>query len=101
MNTAVNDLSLDEPSPVWLVSANDLLSGSVVYLAEDNEWTRDISQAFQFDDQAVTTSLLEELEVDQSVVLSPLVVGATRHPDNALTLTHFRNRYRESGPTHL
>jgi len=63
MNAVAKDIFPNNAVSVWLISANDLLSGQVVYQ-------------------------------------SPLIVDAHLHTDKTLTLTHFRNRFRESGPTH-
>ena len=100
MNAVAEDILTDDAISVWLLSANELLSGQVVYLTTNQQWSRDILDAHQYDDHAVAAQALEALEADQSVVLSPLIVDARRHVDKTLTMTHFRNRFRESGPTH-
>ncbi len=100
MNAVAKDIFPNNAVSVWLISANDLLSGQVVYQASSDLWTRDINDAHQYDERAAASEVLETLETDQSVVLSPLIVDAHLHTDKTLTLTHFRNRFRESGPTH-
>jgi len=85
---------------VQIVSANNLLSGNIVYLTPDKGWSRELTEALLIDQPDTASELLETLEADQSVVLSPIVIDALLHRDGSIELSHFRNKFRESGPTH-
>lgn len=92
---------ISEATPLWLISANDLLLGDVVYLAEQNEWTRDLGEASCFDSQPAAEQARLAAEDQHDKVVGPIVVGASyRTDEKALMLNHFRDRFRESGPTH-
>lgn len=90
-----------EATPLWLISANDLLSGEVVYLADQAEWTRELAQAVCIDNEQAAEQARQSAELQHDKIVGPIVVGATYHAgENKLMLNHFRDRFRDSGPTH-
>lgn len=99
MNKTLTQAPL-ESTPVWLISANDLLEGGVVYLTEKSEWSRSLSSARIIKDKETAAELLADIEKNQTFVVSPFSVNACLSLSGDLTLPHFRDRYRESGPTH-
>jgi len=89
-----------EQNSLWLISANELLSGDVIYLTSTGDWSRSLSDALCVDDKSAVASKVQQLEAEQNRVLGPILVEARVNPDGTLALQHFRDRFRESGPTH-
>lgn len=85
---------------VWLISANDLLSGEVIYLTATGDWSRNLNDALCREDKNVVATEVTELETQQNRVLGPTLVEACINPDGTCVLQHFRDRFRDSGPTH-
>ncbi len=92
--------SIAEANTVWLISANDLLMGDVVYMTQKIEWSRVLTEAFPMGEKSVALSNLTNVVSDQSIVLGHTLVEASLHADGALSLSHYRDRIREGGPTH-
>lgn len=92
---------MSEATPLWLISANDLLSGEVVYLADQGKWTNELAQAVCIDDKQEAEKARQSAELQHDKIVGPIVVGATYHAEkNELMFNHFRDRFRDSGPTH-
>ena len=98
--TRKEKVSSPEQGSVWLISANDLLSGDVIYLTELGDWSRNLVDALCREDKSVVTAEVTELEMQQNRVLGPILVEACVNSDGSLALQHFRDRFRDSGPTH-
>jgi hypothetical protein len=50
-------------------------------------------------EKSVAVSHLTNVVSDQSIVLGHTLVEASLHADGALSLSHYRDRIREGGPT--
>ncbi|MFT6301410.1 MAG: hypothetical protein ACI9XK_004343 [Granulosicoccus sp.] len=98
-NYSLAKLSITGADAIWLISANDLLTGGVVYMTPTSGWSRVLSDAFTISEKSVALSHLANLVSDQSIVLGHTLVEANLHTDGALTLSHYRDRIREDGPT--
>ena len=81
-----------------VVTANHLTEGDVVYLTEDDEWTRHLSEAEIITDEAHAQlrQLQAEAETDTvvGVYLADVTPGASG-PEP----THFREDFRRTGPS--
>lgn len=84
---------------VNLISANDLVQGTIVYLTESSQWDRSITSARKIEDHETATAVLTDIELTQQSVVSPYIVNATLSPEGNPMPTHFRDQFRESGPT--
>lgn len=98
-NTSLARLSFSEASTVWLISANDLHNGYVVYLTPVFDWSRELSVAFTIGDKSTALSHLANIATDESTVVSQTLVEAGIETDGTLSLLHYRDRIREAGPT--
>lgn len=82
-----------------LITANDLLSGEVVYLTASGAWSRSPDNAEMLhDDSTEAQRLAEVLEADTSVI-GPYLAQATRRDDGAIVPSHFREVFRTTGPS--
>ncbi len=81
-----------------VVTANALIEGDVIYLTDNDIWTRDLSQAELITDEA--HAQLRLLDASQQVAevvgayLADAIVG-----DNGPAPTHFREEFRRTGPS--
>ncbi len=81
-----------------VVTANALLEGDVVYLAEDGRWVRDHHEAELLDDEAhAQLRLLHAQGMDDEVV-GPYLADAVEGP-NGPEPVHFREAFRTRGPS--
>lgn len=83
-----------------ILTANDLLSGGVVYLTSQNNWSPFISQA-HVSDGAATNEHLESVgyqaEAEQ-IIVGPFLIAVTI--ENGIPRpTRFRERLRVNGPS--
>ena len=83
---------------VQIITANDLLSGEVVYLSASGKWSPDHGDAVMFDDIQADTRLAEVQKLDTSVV-GPYLAGATQGGGDAPSPIHFREVFRTKGPS--
>lgn len=97
------DQTINEHSgtSAWVLSANDLLLGDLVYLDANHQWTHELVKAKIMEGKEAAEKTLQDIasSIDNVVVgaeLSPVLV----HADNTLEFTRLRDRFREAGPTH-
>jgi hypothetical protein len=87
-----------KPFTPKVVTANALIEGDVVYLAADDSWTRELSQAELLEDEAVADERLlfasAQTETVVGVYLADAVAG-----DEGPEPTHFREDFRRTGPS--
>ncbi|SFC04459.1 DUF2849 domain-containing protein [Tropicimonas isoalkanivorans] len=81
-----------------IVTANALLEGDVVYLTEDNRWSRSHSDAELLEDEAHATLRLLEAERQQNVIVGAYLADAKAGPDGPEPV-HFRESFRSRGPS--
>lgn len=82
-----------------VITANDLLSGEVVYLTKSGQWSPNHSDAILIDDISTGNERLDEIQnLDMSVV-GPYLADAARSGDDASTPIHFREVFRTKGPS--
>lgn len=80
-----------------IITANDLLSGEVVYLSDAGKWSREHGDAALLGNVQADARLSEVQKSDPSVV-GPYLAGATQR-DDAPSPIHFREVFRTKGPS--
>ncbi|MFV0359163.1 DUF2849 domain-containing protein [Tropicimonas sp.] len=81
-----------------IVTANALLEGDVVYLTEDDRWSRLHSEAELIEDEAHATIRLLDAERQQGIVVGAYLADARSGPDGPEPV-HFREGFRSRGPS--
>ncbi len=79
------------------VTANDLLTGEVVFLAADGRWVVDLARAGFVCDPVEAGVRLASAEADGGRVVGAYLAAATTR--NAPVPAHFRERFRATGPS--
>ena len=80
-----------------VVTANDLREGHNVWMTE-NGWSRDPADATLYEDEAIADLALLEAKGQANLVVGPYLVEARRGP-NGPEPAHFREAFRQSGPS--
>ncbi len=88
---------MSQPARVQYVTANDLLTGEVVFLASDGGWVPDLAGAMFFSDPDEGAIRLTQAEADGARVVGPYLADAA--DDCAKLPMHFRERFRATGPS--
>ncbi|EAQ01872.1 hypothetical protein OB2597_00605 [Pseudooceanicola batsensis HTCC2597] len=81
-----------------VVTANALLEGDVVYLTEDDRWTRDLNEAELLTDEAVAEVRLLDASRRQSEIVGAYLADMAPG-DAGPQPTHFREDFRRTGPS--
>lgn len=81
-----------------VVTANALLEGDVVYLAEDDSWVRDHREAELIDDEAHAQLRLLHAQGREKEVVGPYLADAVSAPGGPEPV-HFREAFRTRGPS--
>ena len=81
-----------------IVTANALLEGDVVYLTEDDRWTRDHAEAELIDDEAHAAIRLLDAQGQRDVVVDVYLAEARAGSDGPEPV-HFRDVFRTRGPS--
>lgn len=80
-----------------IVSANDLFDGDVVYLDDNNTWTRQLAKAAVASTADGAEALLHRA-TQPGLVIGPFLVDVSLE-DGAPEPQHFRDQFRERGPS--
>ncbi|NNL72590.1 MAG: DUF2849 domain-containing protein [Silicimonas sp.] len=81
-----------------VVTANALLEGDVVWLTEDDRWTRQMAEAELIEDEAVADDRLLFAMTQPDIVVGPYLADA-EPSDHGPAPTHFREIFRTRGPS--
>ncbi len=81
-----------------VVTANALLEGDVVWLTEDDQWTRRMDEAELIEDEAHAELRLLHADSQAHEVVGAYLVDAKRGA-NGPEPTHFRETFRTHGPS--
>jgi hypothetical protein len=81
-----------------VVTANDLIDGDAVWLTATDDWTRDMSQAELFDDEAVAQDRLLFAMSQADVVVGAYLADA-KATNKGPAPVHFRETFRTRGPS--
>ncbi|MCB1347896.1 MAG: DUF2849 domain-containing protein [Maritimibacter sp.] len=86
---------MSRKTPAQYVTANDLLTGEVLYLAADGGWVADIAGAALASDAGENANRLARAQGDEARVVGAYLADAAV---GAVAL-HFRERFRATGPS--
>lgn len=89
---------MSRPFTPKVVTANALLEGDVVYLTEDDRWSRRLEEAELIEDEAHAAIRLLDAERQRSVVVGAYLADAKLGPDGPEPV-HFREEFRRRGPS--
>lgn len=81
-----------------VVTANALLEGDVVYLTEDDRWSRNHHDAELIEDEAHAAIRLLFAEQQRQTVVGVYLADARQGP-NGPEPVHFREAFRTRGPS--
>lgn len=81
-----------------VVTANDLISGDVIYLATDGSWVRDLAAAHLLTDEGDANARLFEAETQPHIAVGAYLADATAG-DTGPAPSHFREDFRAKGPS--
>ncbi len=81
-----------------IVSANDLLKGDVIYLAQDGGWTRRLAAAALARTEAEAATLLERAEAQPHRAVGPFLADVALDGAEPRPL-HRRELFRARGPS--
>jgi hypothetical protein len=81
-----------------VVTGNALIEGDVIYLAEDDSWTRELSQAELLTDEAHAQLRLLDAQARAAEIVGAYLADVK--PDHGGPRpTHFREAFRRTGPS--
>lgn len=75
-----------------VVTGNDLFEGDVVYLAQNEDWTRCLSDAHIWREEAAAEAALARANLRQNEVVGPYLADVAEP-------LHFREEFRATGPS--
>ena len=82
----------------FVITANDLFDGEVVFWASATAWRRRLNDAHPFTDQAEAEAALAQVRADE--VVGAYIIDVTRNGDDGgLATTHIREAIRAQGPS--
>ncbi|WP_171207593.1 MULTISPECIES: DUF2849 domain-containing protein [unclassified Ruegeria] len=81
-----------------VVTANDLMEGDVIYLTEDDRWSRTLSEAELITDEAHAQLRLLDAERQANIIVGAYLADAIAG-ENGPEPTHFREDFRSTGPS--
>lgn len=81
-----------------VVTANALIEGDVVWLTEDDRWTRTMSEAELIEDEAHAEIRLLDAQRQANIVVGAYLADA-RAGEDGPEPTHFREAFRTRGPS--
>lgn len=90
---------MSRPFHPAVVTANDLRSGRVVWLAADGKWVDTLAHAELIEDEAIADLRLLAATGQSDRVVGPYLAAARAGPSGPEP-THFRERFRRDGPSY-
>ena len=82
-----------------VITANDLLSGEVVYLTTAGKWSPVHGDAILFDGIIMANARLADVQVSDSSIVGAYLAGATLERNLVSSPVHFREIFRTKGPS--
>lgn len=89
---------MPRPFTPKVVTANDLITGDVIYLAQDGSWVRCLADAALLADADKASARLFEAETQPHIAVGAYLADATLG-ESGPTPTHFREGFRAKGPS--
>ncbi len=90
----------EKKSTFWMITANDLRQGNVVYLTRESGWENDITRAQRLPDKEAAGQRLPAATTQQLQVIDPYLIEVEQLEDGSIFPVHFREQFRVTGPTH-
>jgi len=81
-----------------VITANALLEGDAIWFTENNEWSRDITDAELITDEAHADLRLIEAQAFADQIAGAYLADA-KQTENGPAPTHFREEFRTRGPS--
>lgn len=81
-----------------VVTANELISGDVVYLTKDGEWAKSHSDAELITEEVRATIRLQLAEAQIGVIVGAYLADAVAGANGPVPV-HFREEFRAVGPS--
>ncbi|MEM8980311.1 MAG: DUF2849 domain-containing protein [Pseudomonadota bacterium] len=81
-----------------VVTANDLKLGDVIYLTQDDQWSRALREAELIEDEAVAQLRLLHAQSQPGQVVGAYLMDAAKGEDGPEP-KHFREDFRRTGPS--
>ncbi|MCV2869846.1 DUF2849 domain-containing protein [Defluviimonas sp. WL0002] len=81
-----------------VVTANALVEGDVVYLTQDDRWSRRHEDAELIEDEAHAQLRLLHAQAQKGTIVGAYLADATRGPNGPEPI-HFREAFRTRGPS--
>ena len=91
-------MAKNKKDQLWVVTANDLLTGDVVYLDSKQHWTRDLQQADILACQNIAATRLESATVQSDIVVGAELIAVIASKNTVVPET-LRERLRNRGPS--
>lgn len=89
---------MSRPFTPKIVTANALLDGDVVYLTEDDRWSRHLREAELIEEEAHATIRLLHAEAQGAMVVGAYLADAKAGAAGPEPV-HFREAFRATGPS--
>ncbi len=89
---------MQKTNPPKIITANDLITGDVVYLAAAGNWVRRHQDAVLFIEATSANQQLETAKMHAALVVGAYLIDAETGPHGALPI-HFREVFRATGPS--
>ena len=90
---------MPRPFVAKIVTANDLLKGDVIYLTDENSWSRNLGDARVCFSRQEADELLETALSQQHLVVGPYLAEVKTRNGRAEEPLHFREKFRSLGPS--
>jgi len=84
-----------------ILTANDLLSGEVIYLGKDGLWVNRFELAEIISDPLCAIDHLAEADTQNNTIVGPYLIEAAQSLDGCPAPAHFREGFRMRGPSNM
>jgi hypothetical protein len=81
-----------------VVTANDLLTGDVIYAIAGCQWSRNINDAQIFNDEKAVNCTLDQAQQQTLEIVEPYSVPVERDVYGNVVPLHYREQIRVNGP---
>jgi len=82
-----------------IITANDLISGEVVYLTKSGTWARHHRKALVFLDAYLCAKPLAKIERTDATIVGPYIIAVKSANGKPAEPAHFREVFRATGPS--
>jgi hypothetical protein len=82
-----------------IITANDLITGEVVYYTKSGTWARHHRKASVFLDIDFCAKQLAQIVRSDAAIVGPYIVAVKTVKDQAAAPAHFREAFRATGPS--